>query len=114
MTNEVILLTSDAIGRGDDALGRVLMANFLRFQLERPEPPATIICMNSAVKLACRGDVDFEAQEYLHRLATRGVRVLSCRTCLEHFGLLNDVVIGEVGGMGMFVTMMSQGRVLTL
>ena len=114
MEEDIILLTADGIGRGDDDLGRVLMGNFLRFQSERERPATSVILMNSAVKLACAGTSDFEAHEYLRQLAGRGARVLSCRTCLEHYGLLEGVEIGEVGGMGQFVTMMRSGRVLTL
>jgi hypothetical protein len=111
---DTILLTADGIGRGDDSLGRVLMANFLRFQAERTDPVEAVILMNSAVKLACDGSADFEAQEYLGQLVARGARVLSCRTCLEHYGLVESVTIGETGGMGQFVEMMRDGRVLTL
>jgi hypothetical protein len=111
---DTILLTADGIGRGDDNLGRVLMANFLRFQSERSEPVGTVILMNSAVKLACTATADFEAHEYLRQLAGRGARVLSCRTCLEHYGLTESVAIGEIGGMGQFVEIMRAGRVLTI
>jgi hypothetical protein len=90
------------------------MANFLRFQSERPDPVHAIILMNSAVKLASASVADFEAREYLRQLTVRGARVLSCRTCLEHFELLESVTIGEVGGMKQFVEMMRTARVLTL
>jgi hypothetical protein len=114
LTDEVMVLTADSIGKGDDSLGRVLMANFLRFQSERTDPVQTIILMNSAVKLACKDGADFEAQEYLRHLASSGTHVLSCRTCLEHFGLLEAISVGEIGGMKQFVEMMRSGRVVTL
>jgi len=114
VSEDIILVTADGIGRGDDALGRVLMANFLRFQADRPKPVGTVILMNSGVKLACASTSDFEAHEYLRQLASRGTRVLSCRTCLEHYDLLESVDVGAIGGMAQFVELMTAGRVLTI
>jgi hypothetical protein len=35
----------------------------------------------------------------LRILLGQGVRLIACRTCLEHFGLTGKVAVGEVGTM---------------
>ena len=70
--------------------------------------------MNGGVKLACSGAEAFEAQEHLRELVGQGVKVFACRTRLEHFGLVDRVVVGEIGGMPGFVELMSEHQVLTL
>ena len=114
MTNKLILLTSESLGRGDEDLGHVLLANFLRVLGARPAKPAAIVLMNGAVRLACPGAAAFEAQEHLRELARDGVPVYACRTCLEAFGLVDDVEIGQIGGMAQFVEMMDRHEVISI
>ncbi len=114
MRDRVLLITDDGIGRGDHHLGQVILANFLRSVGQRAEKPAAIILMNGGVRLACSGAEAFEAQEHLRELAEQGVKVLACRTCLEHFGLVEKVVVGEIGGMPGFVELMAAHQVLTI
>ncbi len=114
MKDKLIILAGDGLGRGDEALGHVILANFLRLLTQRPDKPAAIVCWNAGVRLVCEGAEAFEAQEHLRELAAQGVPVLACRTCLEHFGLLDRVVVGQVGGMAQFVDMMATHEVITL
>jgi intracellular sulfur oxidation DsrE/DsrF family protein len=114
MRDKILLLTGDGIGRGDDRLGQVILANFLRVVGGRDELPAAIICMNGAVRLVCDGAEAFEAQEHLRELVAKGVAVYACKTCLEHFGLIERVVVGQIGGMPMFVEMMAAHQVITV
>ncbi len=114
LTNKLILLTSEGIGHGDESLGHVLLANFLRTIANRDEKPAAIVLMNGAVRLACPGADAFEAQEHLRELADAGVPVYACRTCLEAFGLVDRVQIGKIGGMAQFVEMMASYGVIAL
>ncbi len=112
--NKLIMLTSESIDRGDEALGHVLLANFLRAVGLRDEKPAAVVLMNEAVRLACPGADAFEAQEHLRELAQAGVPVFACRTCLEAFGLVDSVEIGRIGGMPQFVEMMATHEVIVL
>jgi sulfur relay (sulfurtransferase) complex TusBCD TusD component (DsrE family) len=38
--------------------------------------------------------------DVLQSLESQGVRLIICKTCLEHYGLLEKVRVGIVGGMG--------------
>jgi intracellular sulfur oxidation DsrE/DsrF family protein len=55
-----------------------------------------MIFINSGVKLTT---VDEEAVDAVTMLAERGVEVLSCGTCLQHFGLEQDLKVGKVSNM---------------
>jgi sulfur relay (sulfurtransferase) complex TusBCD TusD component (DsrE family) len=43
--------------------------------------------------------VDPEAVEALHVMEEKGVEILSCGTCLEKFGLVNQIQVGRVTNM---------------
>ena len=75
-----VLIGSDALGRGDDAVGRVLMTNFLRELSEQEQKPEAVILWNGGVRLAAGPPGDVEraaAREHLRRLADSGVAVLA-------------------------------------
>jgi hypothetical protein len=55
MASKVLFITSSVMGRGDDQLGELLMANFLRLLGESQEKPATMVFLNSGVRLVCEG-----------------------------------------------------------
>ena len=111
MEGKAVLVTGDGIGRGDHHLGQVILADILMSVGQRQEKPAAIILLNGGVKLACSGAEAFEAQEHLRELVGQGVKVLACRTCLEHFARVERVVVGEIGGMPGFVELMAEHQV---
>lgn len=91
-----VFITGDVIGRGDDALGRKLMFNFLATLPEMGEELWRIILVNSGVRLAVAGS---PALDKLQALAAAGVTILVCGTCLDHFGLLDQRAVGETTNM---------------
>ncbi len=54
MPSKVFLIQSEGLGRGDDKLGTLLMANFLRLLGENKDKPSTLVFWNDGVRLACR------------------------------------------------------------
>ncbi len=92
----VVYVGNDCMGRGDDALGRKLIRGFLRTLIDVAPVPWKIIFINAGVKLTT---VDEEAVEAISVLADRGVEILSCGTCLEHFGLVDRLKVGRVTNM---------------
>lgn len=92
----VIYIGTDSMGRGDDALGSKLMRGFLRTVLDVTPLPWRIILINSGVRLST---ADEEAVDALGVLRDRGVDVLSCGTCLQHFGLTESLRVGRVTNM---------------
>ena len=55
-----------------------------------------MIFINAGVKLTTRDEAAVEA---LGLLQDRGVELLSCGTCLQHFGLDADLKVGRVTNM---------------
>ncbi|MCL6622638.1 MAG: sulfurtransferase-like selenium metabolism protein YedF [Syntrophobacterales bacterium] len=97
----LVLVGTDRLGRGDDELGGKLMANFLATLPEMGDNLWTLVLVNAGVKLAVAGSPVLAS---LSRLATAGVQVLVCGTCLQHFGLLEQKAVGETTNMLDIVT----------
>lgn len=92
----VAFVASDRVGRGDDELGSILMKSFLHSLNELDQRPQSVILMNAGVRLAVEGS---EALESLRALASAGVDLLVCGTCLDFFGLRERVGAGKVSNM---------------
>ena len=109
MSTKVFLIQSDGLGRGDDKLGKLLMANFLRLLGESKDKPRTLIFWNAGVRLVCDSS---PVLEHLKRLQEQGVEILACTTCLEYFELVDKIKIGRPTTMGNSIqSMMSSDMV---
>lgn len=92
----VILVGSPGIGQGDHDLGSRLMSSFF-FSLTRLEVlPRSIIFVNSGVFLTTQGS---DVLAYLTTLQDRGVGIISCITCLDHYGLREKLSVGRSANM---------------
>src|SRR4030042_4328843 len=92
MASKVILIQSEGLGRGDDTLGGMLMASFLRVLGESAEKPKTLVFWNSGVRLLCEGS---EVLGHIKKLEGQGVELLACTTCLEYFDLEDKLQVGK-------------------
>lgn len=107
----VVYVGADQMGRGSEELGKKLMRGFLRTWLDSPAKPWRMVFLNSGVHLTT---IDEEAPEVLELLAERGVEVLTCGTCLQHFGLEKELRVGKVTNMYEVVeTLCAAGRVVS-
>jgi selenium metabolism protein YedF len=94
--DDVIILSSNTIGRGDDALGATLMKNFLYALTESDSLPSAILMYNSGVKLASENP---DTIADIKKLESRGVKVMVCGLCLNYFGLTDKLQAGSVTNM---------------
>lgn len=92
----VILITSDKFGIGDDKLGTALMKSYLYALTENDVKPVKMFFINSGVKLTSKGT---EVLESLNALRNSGVKIYSCGTCLDFYGLKEKLLIGEITNM---------------
>jgi selenium metabolism protein YedF len=92
----VVLVTSETLGQGDEDLGRRLLANFLSVLPEFGPDLWRVLLLNSGVKLAVE---DGPALEALLVLEQGGAKILACGTCLEHYGLMGRLVVGQTTTM---------------
>lgn len=107
-----IVINSDCFGKGDDELGTRLLGAFLRKLWAWEELPGTIICYNSGVKLIAKGSHVLDA---LCGLSEKGVEIIACGTCIDHFGLEDNIQIGRKTDMAEIVSiMMSSDKVITV
>ncbi|MCG8473479.1 MAG: sulfurtransferase-like selenium metabolism protein YedF [Desulfobacterales bacterium] len=97
----VVMITHNTMGTGDLVLGEKLMVNFLKTLPEMGDALWTVIMVNEGVKLASDRSA---ACEELVALEAKGVRLLVCGTCLEHFGLMSEKRVGETTNMLDIVT----------
>ncbi len=92
MRSKILLVQSEGLGRGDESLGLILMANFLRLLRENEDKPSSLVFWNTGVRLVCE---DSKVLDYLKRLEEQGVEILACTTCLEYFDLMDKLVVGR-------------------
>ena len=92
----VLVISSDVMGSGDEALGRLLMKGFLYAMVEQEKQPEMILFYNSGVFLTTEGS---GVLDDLREMERRGVRLLTCGTCLNHYGRLEKLQVGEVTNM---------------
>ena len=96
MQDTVIQISNDGMGKGDRALQHKLIVKYLELIQMNEHLPNAITFYTDGVKLVVDGS---PALEQLRPLEAKGVRLLVCSTCLEHYGLSEKVRVGIVGGM---------------
>ena len=92
----VVVISADHMGEGDEGLGRLLVKSFLYALTSRDELPETLILYNGGAKLSVEGA---ETLEDLKVLEAGGVEILTCGTCLNHYGLTEKLRVGSVSNM---------------
>ena len=90
---KVLVISTESLGRGDEELGHILVRSLLNALAESPALPSKIVLLNGGVRLACTQD---DTADALHRMASRGVDVMACGTCLKYFGMLDKLRAGRV------------------
>jgi len=106
----VIVLSDNRMGRGDDVLGDVLIRGFIHTLGQLKPLPDTIICYNAGVKLAVK---DSTVLDDLQQLAEAGVDILVCGTCVNYFGLGEQIAVGHISNMyDILETMAGAGRLV--
>ena len=101
----VVAIDTDAMGRGSDDLGRTLMKGFIYAVSQLETLPKTILFYNGGAKLTVEGS---PVLDDLKGLAEQGVEILTCGTCLDHYGIKDQLAVGEVTNMYVIVEKMEQ------
>ncbi|MEG0641013.1 MAG: sulfurtransferase-like selenium metabolism protein YedF [Clostridium sp.] len=110
-SNEVILISNNKMGQGDDKLGDALMKSFM-FALSESNMPSAILFVNAGVKLTTTGS---DVLETLKTIEERGVTILSCGTCLDFYSLKDELKIGGISNMYTIIEhLQSAGKVINL
>ena len=94
--NYVVVISSDKMGEGDEELGHLLMANFIKALKDLDELPSKMVFYNNGVKLATKSS---PVIEHLRDLEKMGVELMLCATCISHYSLESVVGAGTVSNM---------------
>lgn len=99
----LVLIASDRMGSGDDALGQKLMISFINTLGEMGTDLWRLVMVNNGVKLTIGGSPVLET---LQSYEKQNISIWVCGTCLSHFDLLNEKQVGETTNMLDIVTAM--------
>lgn len=111
-TNYVLFITSKALGKGDEVLGEKLLAAYLHTLTEGENLPSSILLMHTGVKLVVE---ESTALEDLKVLQAKGVEIYACGTCLDFYGIKDQIKVGQVGNMYLSRDILAQaGKVINL
>ncbi|MGL5243694.1 MAG: sulfurtransferase-like selenium metabolism protein YedF [Sarcina sp.] len=102
-----LIISSNLLGEGDEALGEVLMKGYIYTLSESESIPDKLIFINSGVKLTIKNSPVLES---LDNLAKKGVDILCCGTCLDFYGIKENLAIGTITNMYNIVEVMNSYR----
>lgn len=92
-----VFIGKDHVGEGDPQLGYNLMKMAIYTLSESEDVPTSVLFMNSGVKLVA-GD-EQQIIDSVNKLIEKGTEVLVCGTCLDFYGLKEQIKVGEVSNM---------------
>ena len=105
----VVVLNQDQMGHGDRALGQKILGTFFKKSI-RLSGFTSIVFFNAGVKLVA---ADSPVLAELRALEERGIDLVPCGTCLQHFGVAP--VVGKVSDMDTILTELDRAKkVITL
>ena len=92
----VVAFDSSCMGRGDDTLGAALMKGFIYALSQLETLPKTLLFYNGGARLTVEGSASLED---LKSMEAQGVEILTCGTCLNFYGLTEQLAVGSVTNM---------------
>jgi len=111
MDSKTMLVQSEGLGRGDDSLGSILIANFLRLIGDSEDKPRSIVFWNTGVRLVCDGS---KVLDHIKRLEGQGIEILASTTCLEYFDLADKLAVGKPTTMMKSIQSMFDSDIISL
>lgn len=107
--NITVVISSDKMGEGSDELGKALLKGFIFALSQQDELPSVILLYNGGAIMSTEGS---QALEDLRSMEARGVEILTCGTCLNHYGLTEKLAVGSVTNMYAIVEKMMQASMI--
>lgn len=92
----VAVVSSDVMGHGDDVLGGLLIKSFIYALAQQDVLPETILFYNGGAKLPCFNE---DIIRDLKEMEAAGTQVMTCGTCLNHYGIADQLKVGTVTNM---------------
>ena len=96
----------------DLEFGQAMLGKFLGQVAEAPQKPSAICFYTEGVRAAVD---DAPCGEVLEKLSQAGIPLLLCGTCIDHYGLADRVVVGEISDMATIASALGQAeKVITV
>ena len=92
----IYTFTRNGWGEAPEGLQQALAVKFLSLLVQEEQLPAAILFYTEGVKLVVEGS---SVINWLEMLQGKGVELIICSTCLEYFGLKDQVRVGRMAGM---------------
>lgn len=106
----IVVVASDRMGSGNDALGKVLMKGFIFAVAQLDELPKKILFYNGGATLTVEGS---DSLEDLKAMEEQGVEILTCGTCLDYYEVKDKLAVGSVTNMYSIVEAMAEaGKII--
>ena len=103
--NMIVVVSSDRMGSGNDALGKVLIKGFIFAITQLDTLPKKMLFYNGGATLTAEGS---DSLEDLKSLEAQGVEILTCGTCLDYYGIKEKLAVGSVTNMYSIVEAMAE------
>ena len=100
----VVVISSAGMGSGSDELGKTLMKAFIYALSQQEELPRCILFYNGGAFVSTEGSASLED---LRHMQEQGVEILTCGTCLNYYGLTEQLAVGSVTNMYSIVEKLS-------
>ena len=110
----VLILNKQQMGQGDPELGRRLLGAALRKLAGEQvgKNLSAVVLFNAGVHL-CTKDSPVAAE--LRVLEDRGVEILLCGTCVDHYGIKDELAFDRVSNMDEILAMLdSAAKTITM
>ena len=107
--NMVVVISSNQMGAGEEKLGKNLLKAFIFAVTKQEQLPNNILFYNSGAYLTCEGS---ESLEDLMNLEKAGVKIFTCGTCLDFYGMKEKLKVGQVTNMYDIVAMQEKASII--
>jgi len=102
---KIVLINSDKMGKGEDEVCHLMMKKFINALVGLEEKPERLVFYGDGVKLTAKGSPVMDALLSLENL---GVEIVSCATCVNYYGLSDQIEVGRVGNMQEMVKLLME------
>lgn len=104
-----VAVSRECMGSGSEELGKILIKGFIYSLTQLQQPPKTLLFFNGGVKLTVK---DANTLDDLKTLEGKGTQIKICGTCVNYYGLKEQVAVGEIVNMYDITQAMSKGQPL--
>lgn len=100
-----LYLNSNTMGTGDQKLGKKLLTIFMEKLAASDIQIDVVGCVNSGISLTTE---ESEILDSLKLLESKGTRIATCGTCLDHYNRREKLLIGDIGTMDQTIEVLAK------